>query len=177
MNITNKQTGFTLIELMMVLVVVAILLAIGIPSFRELIMNNRITTATNDFASALSVARIEAVKRGTGMVVVATSGGGSSNEWGVGYTVSVWNDDNDDEVVDSGEIAGTPFRTFQALNSDITFDASGGTTQISFLSTGVYNSAATQTFTLCDSRTGETGRQFTLALTGVFNLDRGFACP
>lgn len=177
MNITNKQTGFTLIELMLVVVLLAILVAIGVPSFRELIMNNRITTSTNEFASALSLARIEAIKRGTGTVITANTGGGASNEWGNGFVVSVWDDVDNDNVVDSPDEIGVTLRDVEAFSSDVTFDSAGDRTEISFLYSGAYNSTTSDQFTLCDSRTGETGRQFTLNTTGTFNLNRGFTCP
>jgi type IV fimbrial biogenesis protein FimT len=61
----NKRTirGFTLMELMMTLVVVAIIAAIATPSFREFRMNGRMTTASNDLLTLLQQARSEAVKR------------------------------------------------------------------------------------------------------------------
>ena len=57
--------GFTLIELVMSIAIVGILLTVGIPSFRQLITDNRIVTQTNDFVSALAHARAEAVRRNT----------------------------------------------------------------------------------------------------------------
>jgi len=176
LSIKIKQSGFTLLELMIVIAIVGILISLAVPSFREMIMNNRITSGANEFATAFSVARIGAIKRGSGTVIVADSSGTSSNEWGKGFTVSVWDDANFDNVVDSAEI-GVTLRQFQALNNDVSLDSAGDITEISFLSTGAYNSASNQTFTLCDTRSGETGRQFTLTATGTYNLDRGFTCP
>ena len=176
LSIKIKQSGFTLLELMIVITIVAILVALGVPSFREMIMNNRITSGANELATAFSVARIEAIKRGTGTAIVADPSGTSSNEWGKGFTVSVWDDADFDNVVDSGEI-GVTLRQFQALNDDVSLDSAGDITEISFLSTGAYNSTSSQTFTLCDTRSGETGRQFTLNATGTYNLDRDLECP
>ncbi|MCP4128174.1 MAG: prepilin-type N-terminal cleavage/methylation domain-containing protein [Gammaproteobacteria bacterium] len=174
------QTGFTLIELMLVIVILAILLTIGVPSFREIIMNNRITSSANEFATALSLARIQAIKNGSGTVIVATTGGGSSNEWGKGFTVSLWDDADYDSTVDSGEI-GTTLRQFQAFSGEVEMDATGNITQISFLPTGEFNSGSTppdsEDFNLCDSRSGKTGRQFTLNISGNFVLEREHTCP
>ena len=58
-----KQTGFTLIELMFVILLAALLLGLGIPSFRDFIRNGRITTAANDLIADYNLARSEAVKR------------------------------------------------------------------------------------------------------------------
>ena len=60
-----KQTGFTLIELMFVVVIISVLLTIGIPSYRVLKNNNCLTTNTNKLVAALSYARSEAAKRNT----------------------------------------------------------------------------------------------------------------
>jgi type IV fimbrial biogenesis protein FimT len=57
------QQGFTLVELMITVAVVAILTAIAVPSFRNLTLTNRLVTTANDYVVALNVARLEAVKR------------------------------------------------------------------------------------------------------------------
>ncbi|MCM2311804.1 MAG: GspH/FimT family pseudopilin [Steroidobacteraceae bacterium] len=58
-----KQSGFTLIELMFVVMLAALLLGLGIPSFRDFIRNGRITTAANDMVADYNLARSESVKR------------------------------------------------------------------------------------------------------------------
>ena len=57
------QHGFTIVELMITLAVAAILLAIAVPSFRNITLANRLDTAANGLVNAISVARMEAVKR------------------------------------------------------------------------------------------------------------------
>lgn len=57
------ERGFTLVELVITLVVAAILFAVAIPSFNNLINTNRLTTATNTLVGALNTARMEAIKR------------------------------------------------------------------------------------------------------------------
>ncbi len=56
--------GVTLIELLVTLSVVAILLAIGVPSFQAVLARNRIAGITNDLMGALNLTRSEAIKRG-----------------------------------------------------------------------------------------------------------------
>jgi len=58
-----KNSGFTLIELMFTIVVLAVLLGIGVPNFRDFIRNSRMTAAANDLLADLNLARSEAVKR------------------------------------------------------------------------------------------------------------------
>jgi type IV fimbrial biogenesis protein FimT len=64
--------GFTLLELMVAIAVLAILATVGVPSFNELIQNNRVTTQTNELVSALNFARTDAIKRGRNVEVTVT---------------------------------------------------------------------------------------------------------
>jgi type IV fimbrial biogenesis protein FimT len=57
------QTGFTLLELMLVVVLAGILLGIGVPAMGDFIRNARITGAANDVMAGLHFARSEAIKR------------------------------------------------------------------------------------------------------------------
>ncbi|AZZ94364.1 prepilin-type N-terminal cleavage/methylation domain-containing protein [Hahella sp. KA22] len=59
-----KQKGFTLVELMVVIAILAITLVLGLPSFSNLIDSNRVTANTNTLVGALNLARMEAVNRG-----------------------------------------------------------------------------------------------------------------
>lgn len=92
------RSGFTLIELMVTLTVAAILLAIGIPSFQQMIRNQRITAASNDFLAAIFLTRSEAISRGTRVDLVPTGGG---TDWTQGWVVFI--DENDNQKPDKGE--------------------------------------------------------------------------
>lgn len=59
----SRTEGFTLIELMVTIAVAAVLLAVAVPSFRHLIISNRLTTAANDVITSVTLARSEAIKR------------------------------------------------------------------------------------------------------------------
>jgi type IV fimbrial biogenesis protein FimT len=60
----NKaQSGFTLLELMLVVVLAGILLGIGVPAMGDYIRNARMTGAANDVMVGLHFARSEAIKR------------------------------------------------------------------------------------------------------------------
>jgi type IV fimbrial biogenesis protein FimT len=58
-----RESGFTLWELLVTMLVGGLLLAIGIPSFRDAQRNSAITAAANDLITGLLAARAEAVKR------------------------------------------------------------------------------------------------------------------
>jgi type IV fimbrial biogenesis protein FimT len=69
----DKEPGFTLVELLITIVVLTILLAVGVPAFQSFIKNNRVTAQANDLASTIQLARSEALKRGTNVVVCASN--------------------------------------------------------------------------------------------------------
>lgn len=65
--------GYTLIELMIVVAVLSLLLAIGLPRLNVFFSGNRMVTNTNALVSAISIARSEAIKSGN-RVTVCKSG-------------------------------------------------------------------------------------------------------
>ena len=67
-----KSAGFTLLELMIVVALVAVLIGISAPSMGEFIRNSRITGKANDLLAGLNVARTEAIKRRVPVTVCAT---------------------------------------------------------------------------------------------------------
>jgi len=75
--------GFTLIELIFTITVVAILAALAAPSFREFIATQRIRNASFDLVSALTLARSEAITRNGSVTLKRTS-----SAWDGGWTVT-----------------------------------------------------------------------------------------
>lgn len=78
----KRQSGFTLIELIVVLTISGIFLGLAIPAFREFTASQRVKNAAFDFAAAMLLARSEAVKR-NGPVTVTQGTGGWANGWTV----------------------------------------------------------------------------------------------
>jgi len=61
--------GFTLVELMVTIAVLAILVTVGIPSFVSVLNNNRADTEVSDLVRGLNYARLEAINRGVSVQV------------------------------------------------------------------------------------------------------------
>lgn len=74
---TTGARGFTLIELAVTVTVAAILAVIAVPSYKQFVESGRLTAATNDLVGDLSLARVEAMKRGGGATVAGCPAGGS----------------------------------------------------------------------------------------------------
>ena len=80
-SVSNRSSrGFTVVEMVMVLVVIGVVAALAGPPFRDFIIQQNIRNAAFELMSDLTFARSEAVKRNTS-VTVSKVGSGS---WGVG---------------------------------------------------------------------------------------------
>jgi len=58
-----KQSGFTLLEMMFTLTLLAVIVGIGVPNLRDFVRNSRMTSSANDIVTDFNLARSEAVKR------------------------------------------------------------------------------------------------------------------
>lgn len=83
----RRAAGFTIVELMFAVFIAAILFAIAVPSFRQMMANNRLATQSNDMIGAVNIARSEAITRNTNVVLcratseAATTCAGSTGIW------------------------------------------------------------------------------------------------
>lgn len=91
--------GFTMVELMVTLVVLAVLLGIASPNLATFISNSRTRSTQSELLAALTLARSEATKRGLPVMVAAVSPT-TGNEFTGGWIVSV---------------GGEPLRAYPAL--------------------------------------------------------------
>ncbi|MFS1524594.1 GspH/FimT family pseudopilin [Microbulbifer sp. 2304DJ12-6] len=88
----SPQAGFTLIELMVTLAVLAILITVAVPSFTDMINNNRSVALSEALTNALNFTRSEAVKRGARVSICASDNGTgctAANTWSSGWIVFV----------------------------------------------------------------------------------------
>jgi type IV fimbrial biogenesis protein FimT len=151
----RRTSGFTLLELMLTLSIVAVIVALAIPNFREFILNSRLTGAANDLLASVQLARSEAIKRQRTVALCA-----SANPTDDVPTCDVafrgwvvWVDTNNDGVIAPGEaVVGRhdtldpAMRLLSNGNGLISYQSSG------FTQPTVGGVAATTHVLICDER-------------------------
>lgn len=102
----RKRNGFTLIEIMVAISVLAILMSVGVPSMVDFARNNRRAAAVNALVTDIQQARGDAASAGVDTVLChsgnGTSCSGSSNpDWSDGWLL--FSDLDADGGLDAGE--------------------------------------------------------------------------
>ena len=149
--VASRQGGFTLMELMIVIVLVALMATLGVPAYRQQVLNSQMTSNANDLLATFHSARSEAVGRQNLVTACPSNVAGddcSGSSWEDGWIM--FEDLNGNAAVDSGE--------------EILFERAGlttpgtirGTTQIAagltFRPNGTTDLTSTQTIVVCDDR-------------------------
>ena len=174
------KKGFTIIELMVTLAVLAIVLGIAIPSFNSQIQRNGSLGLGEEFVSALNFARTEAIKRRAPVSICASNAAVDDcdgTDWSNGWIVFVDNEPEtsvnigvDDVLRQWNDLdpraAMTVTRDENAI-SFIRFNARGALARIEDFSV-----VAQAKFTGCS---GEAARQITIGLSGMVS-SKTIAC-
>jgi type IV fimbrial biogenesis protein FimT len=177
-------TGFTLIELIIVIALAAIIMTLAVPSYQNLIANNRITAHTNELVMAINMARSEAVKRNVRVILCRSADptadsptcGGSEYTWTTGWLLFATGDTNKtydpatDTLIRIGESArtGIQIRTNGTSNNNLEINSNGTTNE----------SGGTAAFAICDDRDRDNdfdeqwGRQIQVSPSGHVRLIR-----
>jgi type IV fimbrial biogenesis protein FimT len=122
-----RLRGFTLIETMMVVVIVAILAAVAGPSMVDMYRTTRLSAASSALQVSLNLARSEAIKRGSDARVTVVANG-AAGVWTNGWTVFADGTNNANAAVaptaDSGTV--TRLEVVAAPTGPLTFSQSAG---------------------------------------------------
>ncbi len=159
MNVTGKKhsKGFTLVEGMITIAMLAILASIAIPSFADIYRQNRVITQANTIISALNYARNETINQNANVEItpVSSAASGSNWIWSAGLTVT------------SG---GNVLRQFDELGNATVIVSED---DVTYQSDGTIDSDNNITLTLTPTNcpTGKAYiRQITIGLSGKANM-------
>jgi type IV fimbrial biogenesis protein FimT len=178
----RRNGGFSMIELMTVLVIAAIFTVVAIPTFQETIRSNRVATQANEMMTSFTLARSEAIRRNGRVSICAqdpsTSTPTCGTDWAGG--VVVFADDDGDGTMDGGE---TIIRFYDAPSDWITISGTPADRDvITFNRRGLTTLAAGQSLALLLSPDDEClagrplVRNFNLDATGRMRVNKS-NCP
>ena len=81
----RRASGFTIVELMIVVTIVVILSTLAAPNMIQMVRNQRVKTASFDTFAGLVLARSEAIKRNKSVTLTPNLGG---TDWSGGWTTT-----------------------------------------------------------------------------------------
>ncbi len=82
----RPASGFTLVELLVSIAVLAVILGIAVPSFMSTMANSRLTGAANELLAAIQQARMEALRRGMRVTLCPSDDGANcAGNWNDGW--------------------------------------------------------------------------------------------
>ncbi len=163
--------GFTLVEAMMAITVMAILMAIAVPSFKDASLSSQLRASASDLAASAYLARSEALKRNAVVTLCMSSDGencAASGGWQQGWVVRIA----------TAPPTTAPLKAQPAAPSGLRITA-GGITSLFFQPTVVGTTAATFTVCRATSTVGREERVVTIDATGRPWITRttNAACP
>lgn len=158
--------GFTLIEAMIAITVLAILMAIAVPSFKDASLSSQLRASANELAATAYLARSEALKRNAVVTLCMSADGETcttSGSWQQGWVV---------------RSATEALKAQSAAPSGLRITA-GGVTSLSFQPTAAGATAATFTVCRATPSVGREERVVTIDATGRPWIRRttNAACP
>ena len=141
----DRRKGFTLIEMSIVLVVAGVLLAVGVPAWRAMLVKGHAEAARGALLASLTQAAGHAGLTGVEVVVCPSDGAGCADRWDWSGGWIAYADIDGDRRADAGE---TVLRRQDALQADLRLFTSKGRKRLVFQPNGG-NAGSNTTFTLC----------------------------
>ena len=170
----RKSCGFTLIEMMIVIALIAVIASYGIPQFNSMMQNGRISTQVNQLQGMMQLARSEAVTNRVRSGVCASTDQATCNtsNWENGAILFHDVDEQGDK-----DASDPVIRVMPAVTNGNTIRGINGV--ISFLKDGTLNTAAM--LAICDTRGADSSRQVRLNTAGQSRISKGnpgdVTCP
>ncbi|MGE0803062.1 MAG: GspH/FimT family pseudopilin [Lautropia sp.] len=166
----NRPRGFTLVELLTSIAIIAILMAVAAPSFNSTMLNSSIRSASSAFGSDLAVARAEAIRTGGRVSICprqAPDAVTCGSNWGNGWLVF-----REDGTTGIGTFGGNDrlLREHAAVGAGLTLTRTVGSGALTFLASGALQpngGASTAMFELRSS--GAKGRNIEVSVIGRLN--------
>jgi type IV fimbrial biogenesis protein FimT len=109
----KHQRGFTIAELMIVVIIAAVLAAIAAPNMSEFVKNNSRATRVNTMVTAVNYARGQAVTRNARVSLCKSAGGAACDAIGTGDFAPGWIVFTDGGVRGTVDGTDTVLRVFQ----------------------------------------------------------------
>lgn len=157
------QRGFTLVEMLTVMVIVSILVGVGLPSLQTSIGRNNVVASANRLIGSINFARSQAVNKQ--QIVTLEIKSATAGDWSEGWTVysDAGREGLQPLVIADGDVW---LKDIEVTDRGMTVNAGAAAQWISFNSRG--QSFAATTIALCDSTddNGIPGTTITLSLVG-----------
>jgi type IV fimbrial biogenesis protein FimT len=114
--------GFTLIEMMTAIFILALLVTLAVPSFNDASLSGKLTGLANDLVASAQLARSEAIKRNAAVTLCASGDGATCDDPGDGWSVG-WIVLGADGVIERHPPLPREFRILDGGVSSIVFPA------------------------------------------------------